>query len=176
MTRYFAFLRGINVGGHKVVSMADLSRAFESLGLSAVKTHIQSGNVVFETARSSRAALVKQIGGALNDLIGSDVALFLRNTAELEALAARDPFEGANAEPEDRLYVTFLPAPPRHVPALPHWSASKDVEIIEVRGADVFSIGHNSNGRYGFPNAVVEKLFAVQATTRNWRTIVKLLA
>ena len=176
MTRHIAFLRGINVGGHKIVSMVDLGRAFEALGFGAVKTHIQSGNVVFETPRAGRTALVKQIGGALHDLVGSEVAVFLRTTAELEALVARDPFKGANAEAEDRLYVTFLPAPPRRVPALPHWSASKDVEIIEVRDADVFSIGHNRNGRYGFPNTVVEKLFDVPATTRNWKTIVKVLA
>jgi len=175
MTRYYAFLRGINVGGHKVVSMADLTRAFESLGLESVRTHIQSGNVVFETRRGARAVLMKQIGAALHDLIGSEVALFLRTAAELEALAAGDPFPAAHPQPDDRLYVTFLPAKPRAMPPLPLWSPQKDVEIIAARGADLFSLGHAYRDHYGFPNAFIEKQFGVPATTRNRKTIVKLL-
>ncbi len=49
MTLYIALLRGINVGGHKVIKMADLKRVFESKGLKQVKTYIQSGNIVFES-------------------------------------------------------------------------------------------------------------------------------
>lgn len=49
MTFYIALLRGINVGGHKVIKMADLKRVFESIGLKQVKTYIQSGNIVFES-------------------------------------------------------------------------------------------------------------------------------
>ncbi len=47
MTIYIALLRGINVGGHKIIKMADLKQAFESIGLKQVKTYIQSGNIVF---------------------------------------------------------------------------------------------------------------------------------
>ncbi|MED2801418.1 DUF1697 domain-containing protein, partial [Bacillus thuringiensis] len=49
MTIYVALLRGINVGGHKVIKMADLKRLFESIELKHVKTYIQSGNIVFES-------------------------------------------------------------------------------------------------------------------------------
>lgn len=49
MTLYIALLRGINVGGHKVIKMAELKRVFESIGLKQVKTYIQSGNIVFES-------------------------------------------------------------------------------------------------------------------------------
>ena len=49
MTFYIVLLRGINVGGHKVIKMADLKRVFESIGLKQVKTYIQSGNIVFES-------------------------------------------------------------------------------------------------------------------------------
>ena len=49
MTLYIALLRGINVGGHKVIKMAELKRVFESIGLKQVKPYIQSGNIVFES-------------------------------------------------------------------------------------------------------------------------------
>lgn len=37
MTIYIALLRGINVGGHKIIKMADLKQTFESIGLKQVK-------------------------------------------------------------------------------------------------------------------------------------------
>ncbi len=49
MTIYIALLRGINVGGHKIIKMADLKQTFESIGLKQVKTYIQSGNIVFKS-------------------------------------------------------------------------------------------------------------------------------
>ncbi len=49
MTIYIALLRGINVGGHNIIKMADLKSLLESMGLNSVKTYIQSGNVLFES-------------------------------------------------------------------------------------------------------------------------------
>lgn len=88
------FLRGINVGGHRSVTMDDLSRAFVSLGLSNVRTHIQSGNVIFETAPANRAALTRQIEKALRQLLGDEVAVFLRTIREIEDMIRLDPFKG----------------------------------------------------------------------------------
>jgi uncharacterized protein (DUF1697 family) len=48
MTQYVAFLRGINVGGHRV-KMDRLREIFEETGLSDVSTFIARGNVVFST-------------------------------------------------------------------------------------------------------------------------------
>lgn len=175
MTRYAVFLRGINVGGHNVVSMADLRRAFEALGFESVKTYIQSGNVFFETKRASRAQIAKQIGAALQDLVGSEVPLSLRTVSELEALAQSDPFGGAHIVPGDHLFVSFLPEPPRTVPPMPLWSSTRDVELLVVRGADVLSLGHAYRGHFGFPNAFIEKQFGMPATTRNWHTFLKMM-
>lgn len=83
MSKYVAFLRGINVGGHKSVTMDELSRAFVSLGFRNVRTHIQSGNVIFETASANRVALTRQIKKALRQLLGDEVAVFLRTIRSL---------------------------------------------------------------------------------------------
>jgi len=56
MTRYVAFLRAINVGGHNV-KMDALRALFESMKLASVETFIASGNVIFETNRRDPAAL-----------------------------------------------------------------------------------------------------------------------
>jgi uncharacterized protein (DUF1697 family) len=47
---YVAFLRGINVGGKNIVSMASLKANFEQIGLQDVSTYINSGNVLFRAA------------------------------------------------------------------------------------------------------------------------------
>ncbi len=41
--RYVALLRGVNVGGHAILKMADLRQLFASLGFKEISTYIQSG-------------------------------------------------------------------------------------------------------------------------------------
>ena len=175
MNGYVAFLRGINVGGQKLMSMAKLSRAFEKLGFKNVRTYIQSGNVIFETGRANRDTLSRQIEQAMRDLFGDDVAVFLRTFQEIESIIALYPLGGKSTDTKVNLYVSFTSRKISGSPALPFFSAKKDVEIILIRDCDVFSISHEIGGKYGFPNVFIEKEFKVQATTRNWTTINKIL-
>ncbi len=59
--RYIALLRGINVGGRSVITMADLRKLFESCGLDNVSTYIQSGNVLFSTAQADLGKLTRRL-------------------------------------------------------------------------------------------------------------------
>ena len=61
MTKYVAFLRAINVGGHAIIKMTDLKQLFESLGMENVQTYIQSGNVIFESDEENAASMEKLI-------------------------------------------------------------------------------------------------------------------
>ena len=61
MIKYVALLRGINVGGRKVIKMDALARVFVSLGFKSVKTYIQSGNVIFDGPVTHSDVLVKKI-------------------------------------------------------------------------------------------------------------------
>lgn len=83
MTRYFCFLRAINVGGH-TVTMQKLKQLFESMGFANVETFIASGNVIFESKLSPGAA-EKLIFSSLNKALGYDVHAFLRSREELVA-------------------------------------------------------------------------------------------
>lgn len=75
MTIYIALLRGINVGGHKVIKMADLKQMFESIGLKQVKTYIQSGNIVFESDENIRF-LKERIQSEIKITFGYDVSVY----------------------------------------------------------------------------------------------------
>jgi uncharacterized protein (DUF1697 family) len=66
-TRYLALLRGINVGGHNLISKSDLIDAFEAMGVERVSTYIQSGNVLFESKSIPIARLTRQIETQLSE-------------------------------------------------------------------------------------------------------------
>lgn len=70
---YAALIRGINVGGHSIVAMADLRKQVESLGLTDVATYIQSGKVIFSTAvaEPARWAPLRRKGGTPEEGMGA---------------------------------------------------------------------------------------------------------
>jgi uncharacterized protein (DUF1697 family) len=90
VTRYVAFLRGINVGGHPV-KMEQLAAAFESLGFENVSTFIASGNVIFESS-ARPATLEPRIEQHLGGWLGYAVNTFLRTEKEIASIAAHEPF------------------------------------------------------------------------------------
>src|SRR5688572_12009974 len=111
-TKYIAFLRAINVGGH-TVKMTRLRALFEDLGLSNVETFIASGNVIFESAAKDVRALEKKIEAHLRKALGYEVKTFIRSAAELQEVAQHDPFSQGEMEGEGNvLYIGFVGASP----------------------------------------------------------------
>jgi uncharacterized protein (DUF1697 family) len=171
--KYYAFLRGINVGG-RVVKMAALTEMFVSLKLKNVKTFIQSGNVIFESAEKDPKALAGKIEKKLLKELGYEVPALLRVEEELQALIQHNPFKGM--KPDAKTYVVFIPEELKEKPKLPHVSEKDGVKILGMKSADIFCEALPlKGGRWGFPNAFIEKQFKVRATTRNWNTISKIL-
>jgi uncharacterized protein (DUF1697 family) len=107
MTRYIAFLRGINVGGHQV-KMDDLRRWFEALDFGNVATFIASGNVIFEAGNTKAATLTGRIERQLREGLGYEVPTFLRSDAELARIAEHEPFPGLETADGESSYVAFL--------------------------------------------------------------------
>lgn len=108
MPRYAAFLRGINVGGHRV-SGGELCSAFEQLGFDEVAAFRASGNVVFSARRGPVAQMAARIEKKLKDALGYEVPVFLRTASEVRAIAARQPFPAALVEAsKGKLQVSFL--------------------------------------------------------------------
>jgi len=156
--------------------MTDLTRAFESAGFEDVRTYIQSGNVVFDAVGTDHAGLARRIEKTLLRSLGEGVVVVPRTLAEIESVVDLDPFESVKAGTEVKRHVTFLSKEPARPARLPLFSPRKDVEIIRIRGGDVFSVSHMRDGRFGFPNAFIEREFGAPATTRNWKTVASLRA
>lgn len=174
MGTHVAFLRAINVAGHTSVRMSDLKRVFADSGCEEVKTFIQSGNVMFRAPCGDTAYLFELIRNNLRAFLGSETTVVFRSFRQLQGIVRAAPFNDMDADPDIKLYVAFLSGRPRSKPKLPIFSPKDALEAVDTRGPNVFIVSRKKNGRYGFPNQFVEKIFRMQATTRNWSTVTRI--
>jgi uncharacterized protein (DUF1697 family) len=92
MARYAAFLRGINVGGHRITN-DELRNACEAVGLEDVATFRASGNVIFAAEEAADPnALAERIETGLGETLGYEVPVFLRTAGEVADIATHQPF------------------------------------------------------------------------------------
>ncbi|MBY0373141.1 MAG: DUF1697 domain-containing protein, partial [Bryobacteraceae bacterium] len=108
MPAIVALLRGVNVGGHRKVPMAELRAMAEGMGFTRVETYVQSGNLVFATKAKADGKLVARIEQGIEERFGFPVEVMLRTRAELEALIEANPWGRRNGWEPDKLLVTFL--------------------------------------------------------------------
>ena len=172
MIKYAAFLRGINVGGHHIVKMEDLRRIFASMKFENVKTYIQSGNVIFETPETNTDTLAEKIERELRKSYDFEIKTMPRALAELEEIAAHNPFKDAGA----KIYITFLSAEPDAELKDSLASFGNDFEVFRFRNREMYClIRPNNPAKELFSNNFIEKHLKVAATTRNVTTVNKIL-
>lgn len=112
MRDYAAFLRGINVGGHRVKG-PELCSVFEELGCTSVSAFRASGNMVFDAGREPEAKLTKRIEKALREALGYEAAAFVRSAEEVRAIAQNEPFEAKLLEKsKGKVQVAMLSSKP----------------------------------------------------------------
>ncbi len=169
---YVALLRGVNLGAHNKMSMADLRALFENLGAEDVATYVQSGNIVFKSADTA-AALIEAIEKGIRRELGLTVTVLLRTRAQLSRLASGNPFAGRGRDPK-ALHVTFLAETPDRTSVRKLDPARSEPDEFRVVGQEVFLHCPNGYGRSKLTNAYFEKQLGVAATTRNWKTVTKL--
>jgi uncharacterized protein (DUF1697 family) len=176
MIHYVAFLRGINVGGHKKILMKDLEQWFLSMKFTGVRTYIQSGNVAFGSEITVPGELKFTIEKQLKDILACEVEVILRSREQLIQMAAQNPFDSFQGEPADKHYVCFMGVNPTDpYIKLPHINEKEGLHLISVQNGNAYVVSRQINGRYGFPNNWIEKLFRVSSTARNWNTIQRIV-
>jgi uncharacterized protein (DUF1697 family) len=169
MQCYVAFLRGINVGG-RIVKKGMLQKVFTSLGFRKVSTYRQSGNVIFEAEEEETAEIKARIEKRLSEILGYEVAVFVRTNSQLKAIIDSEPFKGQRSEGTSFL-VTFLEATPANSAlSLPLTIPKSTALIISEAGTEIFSVTHGG-GEGALPNPFLEKTLKIKATTRNLNVI-----
>ena len=168
MSSYFAFLRGVNVGG-VVLKMEDLRKLLEYIGFAKVRTYIQSGNAVFESAEANKRKMEAEIAYEVKALVGRDIGVLVFSTEELAAIVATHPLEALG--PEDKLYVTLLAQEPEEADRENLLETMNDIDRHAMGKRVVYSYYGEGYGNSKRSNNFIEKMLKVMATTRNWNTM-----
>jgi len=170
---YIALLRGINVGGHKKVSMVDFRALLTKSGLENVQTYIQSGNVIFQSSEKGKGNLESRIQKLILDHFGFEVPVFVRNRKDLLTIFNNCPF---SEEKKTDSYFTMLSnVPNEELVEEASKKAYPDEEYVILKDCIYFYCA-NGYGRAKFNLNFFERKLNVSATSRNYKTMVKLLS
>ena len=172
---YVALLRGINVGGRNKVAMADLRTALEDGGYANVRTYIQSGNVVFESAKARRS-LEDDIERLLEKRFGVPLVVVVRSRDQLRQVVDKAP-DGFGTKPDTYYSDTiFLKAP---------LTAKQAMRVVKLReGVDqawpgtgvIYFARLGAQRTKSKMSAIVGTPEYQQMTIRSWATTTKLVA
>ncbi|MFE2145926.1 DUF1697 domain-containing protein [Streptomyces sp. NPDC059456] len=174
--KYAALLRGINVGGAKKVPMAELREVLTGLGHTGVQTYLQSGNAVFATTGKDPAALARELERAIEDRFGFAVACLVVDGAYLRAVSEACPFPAAELEGR-QLHATFLSAQPGEERFAAIDGPAYLPEEFRIGDRVVYLYAPDGLGRSKLAEALYRPAVfkGIDATTRNWNTVVKLV-
>ena len=175
MTRYIAFLRAINVGGH-IVKMDVLRRLFERAGLSDVETFIASGNVVFSSAARKQAVLEQKLEAQLHAALGYEVVTFLRTVPEVAAVAQHQPFPEAEFAAGGELYISFLRERPDAETERKMLALNNAVDEFHFHQRELYWLRRRQLGESSYSGAFIERTLKAAATARNATTVRKIAA
>ena len=174
MTTWICFLRGVNVGGNKMLKMAELKALFDALKLRDAKTYLQSGNVVFRSDETDRAVLTRRIEDGIRKKSGMEVKVILRTTDELRKVIAANPLP-----PEDRnpsaLVVAFLAGSIAEKGKAALTSLKIASEELHFGEQEIYLYFPENMARSKLAAALTEKKVGVNVTARNWNTVNALL-
>jgi uncharacterized protein (DUF1697 family) len=164
-------LRGINVSGHRLVSMKDLREAYEALGLTNVETYVQSGNVVFDSAHKGASKVAELIEKQLEDRLGHTIPVLVRSRSEFAKVVEANPFASQPAKDPIRLHVTFLAARPSAAAVRSLHTTRDSTDEFILGDREIYLFCPNGYGETRFSNGFFDGKLKVAATTRNWKTV-----
>ena len=168
-------LRGINIGGHHQLRMEVLRALCESLGLTSVRTYIQSGNVVCGEGKHDPAKLSKQLEDAIEKFTGFRPSVVVRTASELRAVIERNPFAGRADVAPNRLGVSFLSVNPGDAARATVKAMDVSPEELHIHGREMYIHFPNGMGASKLPMKAIERALKTEGTVRNWNTVEKLM-
>ena len=172
MARRVALVRGVNVAG-RGLPMAELRALAEGLGWRDVATYIQSGNLLFD-ARGNAAALEAKLEDAILGRFAMKVSVMIRTAAELQAYLDGNPFERAAREAPKALLLLVPKRPPPADAEDKLRARAEKGERVGRAGDGLWVWYPNGIARSKLSPLLIDRLVDSPATSRNWRTVMKL--
>jgi uncharacterized protein (DUF1697 family) len=172
--RIVALLRGVNVGGHRKIAMAELCRACGDAGLEDVRSYIASGNLVFTSSKEpdDAAAVVER---AIADRFDLEVDVMARSSTQWSRCAAANPFPEASESEPNRVFLLLAKKRPAAASVAAIRERASKGESIELAGGGLWIHSPRSVARsILFASGVIDRAVGAPVTARNWRTVVAL--
>lgn len=172
MHSYIAILRGINVSGQKLIKMKDLISLLEKAGLKEVRNYIQSGNIVFQSEEQRIPVLVDIIQDAIKKEYSFDVPTQVLTAQKILKIIEQNPYLNKSDVDLSKIYIVFLDQAPKAIPEIDAKFKGEDEFLIQD---DVIYLYLNTGaGKTKLSNNFWESKLKVNATSRNWKTTLKL--
>jgi uncharacterized protein (DUF1697 family) len=172
--KYLALLRGINVGGNNLISMAELRLCLEDAGYKNVSTYIQSGNVLLESQARNLTRLTSSIEALLSAQFGYTALIVLVSADQLERVIQDAP-DGFGSQPDTYRYdVIFFRPPFRAREVLPTVKLKEGVDEAFAGDHVIYSRRLISKASQSHVSKLVSHPAYKGMTIRNWNTTSKL--
>ncbi|MFV0591646.1 MAG: DUF1697 domain-containing protein [Draconibacterium sp.] len=175
MQTYISILRGINVSGKNLLKMAALKQALEQLKFEKVTTYIQSGNIVFQSPEENSERLAETIHHQIQKSFGYDVPTQVFTAKSWKQIIDNNPFVKDKTKDTGFLHVTFLATKPEPFNNQEIFIKKMEGEEIQITSKAIHLYCPHGYGRTKLNNTFLETKLGVPATTRNWKTCLKLL-
>jgi uncharacterized protein (DUF1697 family) len=172
---FIALLRGVNVGGNRMVEMARLREIVGAAGGTDVRTLLQSGNVVFRSSGTAASLERKLEAQAASDL-GLQTQFFVRTPEEWTKILAANPFPDWAERDPGHLIVGFLDRSVKGDDVRALREKIRGPELVEGKGRELYLVYPAGMGTSRFTSALIEKTLGSPMTARNWNTVTKLAA
>jgi uncharacterized protein (DUF1697 family) len=176
MTSFIALIRGINVGGHKQIAMADLRGLLLTLGFHEPQSLLQSGNLVFKGDSRSAATIERLLEKEAEKHLDVQVNFLVRTAKEWAAIIAKNPFPREAESDPSHLAVMCLKSAPTKESLVALETAIVGRETIHLDGPQLYIVYPDGIGRSRLTHGLIEKTLATRGTTRNWNTVLKIAA
>ncbi|MEW2921215.1 DUF1697 domain-containing protein [Muricauda sp. ANG21] len=170
---FIALLRGINVGGQKKIKMAELRETLTRTGLENVQTYIQSGNVIFESSEGNLKSLENSVREAILKNFGFEVPTLVISGNDIKEILKANPF--ADKVEENKLYYVLLKKAPAKDLVAQFEELNYPNEDFHSTEKCVYLMCKKGYGNAKLNNNLIEQKLKVEATTRNHKTMQKLL-
>ncbi len=169
--KYVVLLRGINVGGHNRIKMAELKQQLIASGLENVATYIQSGNIVLST-RETAAEVGDQVTAIIEKHWGFNIPVVVRDESSIKKVVQGNPFSDKDLA---KLHVLFLGRKVTKREVVKHLDdLAVNGEQFEPKGDCLYLYCPNGVARSKLTNVQMEKRLKTVTTARNWKTTLKL--